>query len=125
MKPEGMEEQPFDVWDRRRIELAIPDGSRDMIVGQSTLIECNIDRLNGIAWEKGCYMGQELTARMHYRGLVKKRLQTVYADSNQVYSLRKQGSFNPDEDPRFRGEGTIIEIRSTCGDVGLALVKVD
>ncbi|MGQ0527258.1 MAG: CAF17-like 4Fe-4S cluster assembly/insertion protein YgfZ [Alphaproteobacteria bacterium] len=98
-KPEEIEEKPFEFWDRRRIELAIPDGSRDMIVGNSTLLECNIDRLNGISWDKGCYMGQELTARMHYRGLVKKRLQKV--------NLPYDG-----------------DVRSTCGDIGLALVKI-
>ncbi len=98
-KPEGLPEKPFAEWDRKRILLTVPDGSRDMIPGDSTLIECNIDRLNGISWDKGCYMGQELTARMHYRALVKRRLQTV--------QLPYEG-----------------DVRSTCGDVGLALVKL-
>lgn len=79
--PSGIAEQPFDVWDAHRIRLGIPDGSRDMVPESSTLLECNIDKFNGISFDKGCYMGQELTARMHYRGLAKKHLQTVTAKS--------------------------------------------
>ncbi len=94
----SLEEKPFEAWDRQRILLTVPDGSRDMIVGSSTLLECNIDKLNGISYEKGCYIGQELTARMHYRNLGKKHLKTV--------TLPYDG-----------------ELRSSCGDMGLALVR--
>ena len=59
---------------RHRLALGIADGSRDMIVEKSTLSEGNFDFLNGISWTKGCYVGQELTARIRYRALVKKRL---------------------------------------------------
>ena len=61
-------------WDGRRVALGLPDGSRDLEVGRSTLAEGNLDLLGGIDWEKGCWMGQEVTARMHYRGLAKRRL---------------------------------------------------
>lgn len=110
-KPQG-EEQNFDMWDRLRISLTIPDGSRDLIVGRSALDEGRIDTLNGISYEKGCYIGQELTARMHYRGLGKKHLYTVSGEL-----LR-----NPGETIEINGK-TIGEMRSTCGDIGLALLK--
>ncbi|PCK00395.1 MAG: glycine cleavage protein T [Zetaproteobacteria bacterium] len=100
-KPTQIPEQPFEYWDKHRIALTIPDGSRDMIPQKSTLLECNIDKLNGLSYEKGCYIGQELTARMHYRGLAKKHLQTVRLDTL------------PDK----------AELRSSCGDIGIALVK--
>ena len=48
-----------------------------MEVGKAILLENNVDLLNGIAWDKGCYTGQELTARTRYRGLIKKRLVPV------------------------------------------------
>ena len=51
----------------------MPDGSRDLEVGKSALLESGFDELHGIDWDKGCYMGQELTARTRYRGRVKKR----------------------------------------------------
>ena len=44
------------------------------------LLEAGFDELGGISWTKGCYMGQELTARTRYRGLLKRRLVPVQAD---------------------------------------------
>ena len=41
------------------------------------LLEAGFDELHGVSWSKGCYMGQELTARTKYRGLVKRRLVPV------------------------------------------------
>lgn len=100
-KPENIDEVPFGQWDKHRISLCIPDGSRDLIVGKSTMDEGNMDTLNAISYDKGCYIGQELTARMHYRGLGKKRLQTVSLDNI------------PEK----------AELRSSCEDMGIALVK--
>ncbi|HUY68139.1 MAG TPA: folate-binding protein [Alphaproteobacteria bacterium] len=105
----------FADYDRHRLMLGVADDSRDLIPEKSTLAEGNFDLLNGISWDKGCYMGQELTARMHYRGLVKKRLFPVEIDGRP---------------PAF---GTVItyngedigEMRSSCGDRGLALLNVE
>ena len=55
----------------------MPDGSRDLRVEKALLLESGFDELNGVDWKKGCYMGQELTARTKYRGLVRKRLMPV------------------------------------------------
>lgn len=102
------EEKDFTAWDEHRITLTIPDGSRDMVVERSTLLECNLDKLNAIDWKKGCYMGQELTARMHYRGLAKKHLYTVRGDTLPVpFTELDNGG----------------EMRSSCGNIGLALLK--
>jgi len=67
-------------YDSHRLSLGLPDGSRDLIQEKSILMESGFDDLNGIDWQKGCYMGQELTARTKYRGLVKKRLIPVNID---------------------------------------------
>ncbi len=64
-------------YDALRIAAGAPDGSRDLEVEKSTLLESGFDELHGVDWDKGCYMGQELTARTKYRGLVKKRLVPV------------------------------------------------
>lgn len=104
----------FETWDRQRISLGIPDGSRDMVPLKSTLLESNVDRLNGVSWKKGCYLGQELTARMHYRGLAKKHLYPVH--------LAEQAGWQPG-DTITLGDRAVGEMRSRCGDVGLALLK--
>lgn len=100
-KQQDIEERPFEEWDYKRISLCIPDGSRDLIPQNSTMDEAHMDALNAISYDKGCYMGQELTARMHYRGLGKKHLKMV-----KLAELPEKA-----------------ELRSTCGDIGLALVK--
>jgi len=67
-------------YDWLRISLGVPDGSRDLKVEKAILLENGFDELHGIDWDKGCYLGQELTARTHYRGLVRKRLMPVRID---------------------------------------------
>ena len=111
-KPENIEELAFDVWDEQRIKLCIPDGSRDMEVEKSTLLECRIDQLNGISFDKGCYIGQELTARMHHRGLAKKHLYAIQGENLPVSGDQIK------VDDHFIGE-----MRSTCANIGLALLK--
>ena len=64
-------------WNAHRLALGLPDGSADMEAGKSILLEAGFDELGGVSWSKGCYMGQELTARTKYRGLIKRRLVPV------------------------------------------------
>ena len=67
----------YAAWDRHRLALGLPDGARDLEADKSVLLEAGFDELHGVSWTKGCYMGQELTARTRYRGLVKRRLVPV------------------------------------------------
>ena len=67
-------------YDRLRLSLGVPDGSRDLEVEKSILLENGFDELHGVDWDKGCFMGQELTARTKYRALIKKRLLPVTID---------------------------------------------
>ncbi|MDE2334618.1 MAG: folate-binding protein YgfZ [Rhodospirillales bacterium] len=63
-------------WERHRIALGLPE-PRDHEPEKTVLLEAGFDELGAIAWDKGCWMGQELTARTRYRGLVKRRLMPV------------------------------------------------
>jgi len=56
------------------IENTAPYSPFDILENKSLLLENNFDNLNAIDWDKGCYVGQEITARMKYRGLLKKKL---------------------------------------------------
>jgi folate-binding protein YgfZ len=73
----GFEEVEPAAYERLRLTLGVPDGSRDLVVEKSTLLESGFEELNGVDFAKGCFVGQELTARMKYRGLVRKRLLPV------------------------------------------------
>ncbi|CAO3354310.1 CAF17-like 4Fe-4S cluster assembly/insertion protein YgfZ [Azospirillum melinis] len=67
-------------YDRHRLSFGIPDGTLDLIPEKSIPLESRMDALNAISWDKGCYMGQELTARTKYRALIKKKLFPVTVD---------------------------------------------
>lgn len=67
-------------YDAHRLALGIPDGPRDFEVEKLLILEGNVAELNGVSFKKGCYVGQELTARMNYRGKVRKRLLPVTVD---------------------------------------------
>ncbi len=112
-KPENLREENFNEWDLERITLGIPDGSRDMAIEKSTLLDCNIDKFNGIDFDKGCYMGQELTARMHYRNLGKKHLR----------SLKFKGTPPAPFEDIIVDDKKIGNMRSSCGTIGLAVVR--
>ena len=105
---------PLD-WDRRRLALGLPDGSRDLDIERSTLAEGNADLLGGIDWEKGCWMGQEVTARMHYRGLAKRRLAPMRVDG----PVPAPGAA-VERDGRPMGE-----CRSSAGDLVMVLARTE
>jgi folate-binding protein YgfZ len=73
----GFSAAPFEQFERLRIALGVPSGSRDLVPDKGILLENGFEELHAIDWDKGCYMGQELTARTRYRGLVRKRLLPV------------------------------------------------
>ncbi len=49
-------------------------GPKEIPSGQALPFECNFDFINAVHYGKGCYLGQELTARTHYTGVIRKRL---------------------------------------------------
>jgi folate-binding protein YgfZ len=102
-------------YDRLRISLGVPDGSRDLPVEKAILLENGFDELNAIDWDKGCYMGQELTARTRYRGLVRKRLMPVTIEGPAP-------AFGA---PLLLGEKEAGEMRSANGELGLALIRLE
>jgi folate-binding protein YgfZ len=115
LRDNGAIETDFTEYDRLRLALGVPDGSRDLVLDKSILLEAGFDELHGVDWQKGCYIGQELTARTKYRGLIKKRLFPVRIDG-------------PAPEP-----GAIVtldgheagELRSSRDGAGLALLRLE
>jgi len=68
---------PINTYEERRIRHGVPDGSRDMMVEKYFWLETNAEKLNGVSFTKGCFIGQELTARMKHRTTLKKMLTPV------------------------------------------------
>lgn len=72
--PEGADPWDYSDYEELRLSLGIPDGAGDIEVDKRFILEANLAELNGVDFGKGCYVGQEMTARMNYRGTLKKRL---------------------------------------------------
>jgi tRNA-modifying protein YgfZ len=102
-------------WDHHRLSAGIPDGSRDMETDRSVLLEAGFDELSGVSWSKGCYMGQELTARTKYRGLLKRRLVPVTID----------GPMPAPGTPILRDGHEVGTMRSAHDHIGLANVRLE
>ncbi len=110
----GFAATSLEAYDTLRIGLGVPDGSRDLPVEKAILLESGFDELNGIDWDKGCYMGQELTARTRYRGLVRKRLLPVKVEG----PLPAPGT-------AVLSDGKDVgEIRSGTGDRAIAMLRL-
>jgi folate-binding protein YgfZ len=104
-----------EAWDAHRLALGLPDGSRDLEAEKTVLLEAGFDELGGVSWTKGCYMGQELTARTKYRGLVKRRLVPVDV----------VGQLPPAGTPVMRDGVEAGTMRSGSNSVGLAQLRLD
>lgn len=111
----GLAPADREAYEHRRLTLGVPDGSRDLRIEQSLLLESGFDELNGIDWHKGCYVGQELTARTKYRALIRKRLIPVRID----------GPAPPAHTPIQRGDVEVGDMRSSSAGMGLALLRLD
>ncbi|MEG3618864.1 folate-binding protein [Magnetovibrio sp. PR-2] len=111
----GLSAGDMDSFEAVRIGLGLADGSRDMTVDRALLLENGFEELDGVDFGKGCFMGQELTARTRYRGLVKKRLLPVTIDGPV-----------PEPGTAFELDGKAAgEMKSTLGNQGLAVVRLD
>jgi len=104
-----------DEYEAQRLILGVPDGSRDLPVEKALLLENGFDELNGVDWKKGCYVGQEVTARMKYRSLVRKRITPV----------RIEGDAPPPGTPILLDGEEAGEMRTATSGRGLALLRLD
>ncbi len=113
----GFSAAPITEFERLRVALGVPSGSRDLVPDKGILLENGFEELHAIDWEKGCYMGQELTARTRYRGLVRKRLLPVEIS----------GAAPAPGTPLMLGGVEAGEFRSLSpdGKSGLAMVRLE
>ena len=61
-------------WLEHRLRHGVTEGAAELGQDKTLWLECNAGELNGVSFAKGCYVGQENTARMHYRAKVNRRL---------------------------------------------------
>lgn len=97
-----------------RTALAIPEAAYDT-AGDDTAMDIGYDALGAISFTKGCYVGQEVTARMHYKQIARKSILAAHAQA----TLPAFGS------PIVAGPLTLGSMRSHSGSEGLALIRLD
>ncbi len=83
----------YKVYEERRIKLTVPSSEKDLEVEKSIIQEYRFQDLNALDWAKGCYVGQELMARIHYRGLIRKTLFTLALEGERP-EIREEIFFN-------------------------------
>ncbi len=111
----GATESDAESYHKLRVTLGLPNGSEELEIEKSILLENGFEELGGVDFKKGCYMGQELTARTKYRGLVRKRLLPIKIDGNAPAA--GTAIMNGDKEAGI--------IRSVHGDGGLALIRLE
>ena len=65
------------VWDRVRVANCVPESGIELIPDKTFILEAGFERLNGVDFHKGCFVGQEVTARMKHKTELRRRLATV------------------------------------------------
>lgn len=77
-------------WHAHRLSLGVAEGVADLGSGETLWLEANARELNGVSFTKGCYVGQENTARMHHRDKVRRRLVVAPIDESDA---RRRSSY--------------------------------
>ena len=115
IKKFNLNEIDFKIYRQKLMKNLIPYSVEDLIVNKSLLLENNFQNLNAIDWDKGCYIGQEITARMKYRSLLKKQIYTLKISSGNI----QKGEFLLDKDLK------IGEVISSSDQYLLAMLKIE
>jgi folate-binding protein YgfZ len=132
-----------EAYRRLRYALGVAEGAE--LVGLMPL-ECNLEGLNAVSFEKGCYVGQELTARTHHRGVVRKRVVPARFEGTNASSSARGGPVDvapgtrlfphtspddPNANPALHSRNTSTRapkpagsVVASSGDVGLALARL-
>ncbi|MCR9213097.1 MAG: folate-binding protein [Proteobacteria bacterium] len=103
-------------YETHRLALGVPDGGIDILPEKNFLLEANFEELNGVSFTKGCYVGQELTARTKHRAKIKKRL----------FRFTSPTPLAPGDSITLAGK-EVAEVRSTsdAGTAGIALTRIE
>jgi len=104
-----------DEYHAHRIGLGVPEGGKDYAFGDTFPHEALFDQLAGVSFTKGCYVGQEVVARMQNRGTVRKR----------VVPVNGAGALPAPATAIVAGGVEIGTLGSVAGERGLALIRLD
>ena len=102
-------------YEAHRIACDVPRGGVDFAYGDAFPHETNMDRLHGVDFDKGCYVGQEVVSRMQHRGTARTRTVRVAFD----------GAAPDAKTPILAGDKQVGTMGSSANNTGLATVRID
>ncbi|XP_026734370.1 putative transferase CAF17 homolog, mitochondrial [Trichoplusia ni] len=104
-----------------RYKLGVSEGADDLFPGASLPLEANCDYLHGVSFHKGCYIGQELLARVYHTGVVRKRIMPIkFVNVNSVDGLERDAEIISVDD----GTSNVGKLKSYAFNCGLGLVRI-
>jgi folate-binding protein YgfZ len=102
-------------YEAHRIAQGVPKGGADFVYGDAFVHDVNLDLMNGVDFKKGCYVGQEVVARVHFRKSARKRIVKIHFD----------GPAPAPGTQIIAGDTNIGQIGSTAAGEGLATLRID
>ncbi|KAM9789387.1 putative transferase CAF17 homolog, mitochondrial [Neosynchiropus ocellatus] len=114
---ESCQKGDLQEYHKHRYTIGLPEGVKDLPPGVALPLESNLVDMQGISFSKGCYIGQELTARTHHTGVVRKRLMPVRL-SVPVHDI-EEGAALQTQSGKPAGK-----YRSGVGELALGLVRL-
>jgi tRNA-modifying protein YgfZ len=106
---------PQEAYEAHRTSLGVPKGGVDFPYGDAFVHDADLDWLHGVDFNKGCYPGQEVVARVHFRKSARKRIVKVHFDGPPPASGSEV----------MMGDINIGHIGSVAGAQGLAMLRLD
>jgi len=112
---EAYTEAATPAYEAVRIAVGAPRGGVDFAYGDAFPHDADLDLFNGVDFQKGCYVGQEVVSRMKHRGEARKR----------VVRVRLAGAPPPPGTPVTDGALAVGALGAAAGDKALALLRID
>lgn len=103
-----------------RYKLGVSEGADDLPSGTSFPLEANCDYLHGVSFHKGCYIGQELTARVHHTGVVRKRIMPIKFIEPISKTIEKDSVISASDNPK----SNLGKLKGVVRNYGIGLVRI-
>ena len=114
-----VQEGSIEDYTAHRYKLGICEGVIDLPPEKCFPLESNCDYMHGVSFHKGCYIGQELTARTHHTGVVRKRLMPLFFENPINLKLDEPIEVKNEEN------NAMGKVRNVIGQTGLGLLRID
>ncbi|CAH2094541.1 unnamed protein product [Euphydryas editha] len=103
-----------------RYKLGVSEGAEDLPLGTSFPLEANCDYLHGVSFHKGCYIGQELTARIHHTGVVRKRIMPVKFNQSITKHIEKDTVISAVNNSK----SNLGKLKGVINNYGIGLIRI-